>query len=208
MLSNISNRFDRILLASILVSVGIMFISTSVYSEPPPWAPAHGYRDKHKIKHEHKNQLRQGHEYYDQQHGDDIGIFSGRCNYEKVGTIVGAATGAVIGSKVVDKDDQVIGVIAGTVAGLIIGKTIGRAIDEHDRHCAGQALEFAGSGQTVTWHNPNTNIDYKITPVKTYQSDGLDCRFFTTQAKLANGQSSAHESDACLHNDGVWRTVL
>ena len=196
-----SNRIQRIFMISILVGLGITFISTSVYSKPPPWAPAHGYRNKHKHKYD------RGHDYYDHLHADIIGIFNGRCNYEKVGTIVGTAAGAVIGSKVVDKDDQVVGVIAGTLAGLIIGKVIGRAIDERDRHCAGQALEFAKNGQTVAWHNTNTNINYQITPIKTYRNGDLDCRLFSTNAKLANGKVSSYKSDACLHDDGVWRTL-
>lgn len=199
------------MLASILVAVAIMFISTSVYSEPPPWAPAHGYHNKHNNNHKHnykhKNTRHRGHEYYDDRHADDIGIFGGRCDYEKIGTMVGAAAGAVIGSKVVDKDDQVIGAIAGTVVGLIIGKTIGRVIDKRDRYCAGQALEFAENGQSVAWRNPNTNIDYQVTPTNTYQSNRLDCRLFTTKAKLGNGRTSTYESDACLQEDGVWRTL-
>ncbi len=202
---NAANRFKRIVLVSILASLVVIFISTSVYSQPPPWAPAHGYRNKHKHKYKHKHG--RGHEYYDHQQADEIGIFKGRCNYEKIGTIVGAAAGAVIGSKVVDKKDQAIGAVAGTLIGLIIGKTIGRVIDKRDRHCAGQALEFAENGQSVAWHNPNTNINYQVTPINFYQSGGLDCRLFTTQAKLGNGRISSYESDACLHDDGVWRTL-
>lgn len=198
-----SSRLSRIVLLSILVGLVISFMSTSVYSKPPPWAPAHGYRNKHKHKHKHSR----GHEHYDRRQADVIGILKGRCNYEKVGTIVGAAAGAVIGSKVVDKDEQVVGVIAGTVIGLIIGKTIGREMDQRDRHCAGQALEFAETGQTIGWQNPNTNIDYELTPINSYQSGGLDCRLFSTKATLAYGHVSTYKSDACLHEDGIWRTL-
>ena len=182
-----------------------MFISTSVYCEPPPWAPAHGYRDKHKNK--HKNKHGRGHGYYDHEYADIIGIFDGKCNYEKIGAVVGGAAGAVIGSKVVDKEDRVVGAIAGTIIGVIIGKTIGRAIDERDRHCTAQGLEHAHRGQSIRWHNPNSNIDYEVTPLNSYQSGGLDCRLFTTKAKSANGKVTAYESDACLHDDGVWRTL-
>ena len=61
------------------------------------------------------------------------------------------------------------------------------------------------NGQSIHWHNPNSNIDYEVTPVSSYQSNGLDCRLFTTKATLANGKVSSYESDACSHNDGVWR---
>ena len=197
------NRSHKIFIANVLLVLGITFICTSVYSKPPPWAPAHGYRNKYKNKHEYRH----GHDYYDHDYADIIGIFDGKCNYEKIGTIVGGATGAVIGSKVVDKDDRVVGAIAGTIIGVIIGKTVGRAIDERDRHCTAQGLEYARHGQSISWHNPKTNIDYKVTPVSSYQSGGLDCRLFTTNAKLSNGKTTSYESDACLHEDGVWRTL-
>ena len=185
----------------VLFTFTVIFISTSVYSKPPSWAPAHGYRDKHKTKH-HK-----GHDHYDHLYADVIGIFDGKCNYEKIGTVVGGATGAVIGSKAVDKEDKVVGVIAGTIIGAIIGKVIGRTIDERDRHCTAQALEYAKQGQSVNWYNPNTKIDYVVTPIDSYQSGGRDCRLFSTKATLSSGQTSSYKSDACLHDDGVWRTL-
>ena len=195
-------RHNKVVVRLITIILAL-FITTSVYSEPPSWAPAHGYRNKHKNKHQDKH----GHDYYDEDYADDIGIFDGRCNYEKIGTIVGGAAGAVIGSKVVDKDDRVVGAIAGTIIGVIIGKTIGRVIDERDRHCTAQGLEYAKHGQPINWHNPNTNIDYTVTPLSSYQSGGLDCRLFTTKAKSSSGKVTSYESDACLHDDGVWRTL-
>ena len=187
---------NKTLFVTVLFAFTITFISTSVYSKPPPWAPAHGYRNKQHGGHHHYNHL----------YADIIGIFDGKCNYEKIGTVVGGATGAVIGSKAVDKKDKVVGVIAGTVIGAIIGKVIGRAIDERDRQCTAQALEYAEEGQTIEWHNSNTKIDYAVTPINSYQSGGRDCKLFLTKATLSNGQVSSYESDACLHVDGVWRT--
>lgn len=198
-----SNRSYKISIQSVLLAIGIMFISTSVYSEPPSWAPAHGYRNKHKSKHQDTH----GHDYYDEDYADDIGIFDGRCNYEKIGTIIGGAAGAVIGSKVVDKEDRVVGAIAGTIIGVIIGKTIGRVIDKRDRHCTAQGLTYANNGQSINWYNPNTNVEYEVTPVSSYRNGGLDCRLFTTKASLSDGKVSSYESDACLHDDGVWRTL-
>ena len=71
-----SNRTHKIFITSVLLVLGIIFISTSVYSKPPPWAPAHGYRNK--------NKHYSGHDYYDEDYADDIGIFDVRCNYEKL----------------------------------------------------------------------------------------------------------------------------
>ena len=196
-------RLSKILLINLIYFVLTAFVSTTVYSKPPPWAPAHGYRNKHnnkQVKHD-------GHHYYDENYADLLGIFDGKCKYEKIGTVVGAATGAVIGAKVTDEDDQLVGVLAGTVVGIVVGKTIGKAIDEQDRHCASQALEYVSDGQNISWRNPNTYTAYQITPVKTYQQDGFDCRQFVTKTASSNGYVSKFENDACLHDDGVWRTL-
>lgn len=203
MANRLTFRLSKLLLLFSIFFVLTVFISTTVYSKPPPWAPAHGYRHKHKNKHAKHN----GHYHYEESYADLLGIFDGKCKYEKIGTVVGAATGAVIGAKVTDKNDRVVGVLAGTVVGILVGKTIGKAIDEQDRHCASQALEFVGDGQNVLWRNPNTYTTYQITPVKTYQQNGLDCRQFVTKAASSNGHVSKFENDACLHEDGAWRTL-
>lgn len=184
-------------------------ISTSVYSEPPSWAPAHGYRNKHKNKHKHKSHdyyHRKGYDYYDDHVADIIGIFDGVCKYEKIGSIVGAATGAVIGAKVTDKEDRVAGVVIGTIAGVIVGKTIGKVIDEQDRNCAGHALAYLDDGQSVTWRNPNTNAKHQVTSLSSYVQNGFDCKQFVTTTIFANGSKSSYENDACLDDDGVWKS--
>jgi surface antigen len=183
-----------------LLLVLFVFISLPVYSEPPPWAPAHGYRHKHQNQHYHK-----GYEYFDRRVADIIGIFDGVCKYEKIGTIVGGAAGAVIGAEVTSKDDKVAGVIIGTIAGVLVGKTIGKVIDERDRECAGHALAFVENGEAVEWVNPNTLAKYKVTPISSYQQDGYDCRRFVTNTVLSNGRRTTYENNACLYEDGIWR---
>ena len=182
----------------------LCLITTSVYSEPPSWAPAHGYRNKHKNNHKHHD--RRGYDYYHDDVAEDIGIFDGVCKYEKIGSIVGAAAGAVIGSKVVDKEDRVAGVLIGTIAGVIVGKTIGKVIDERDRNCAGHALAYLDDGESVRWRNPNTNAQHQITTLSSYAQDGFECKQFITNTIFSNGQKSSYENDACLDDDGVWRS--
>jgi surface antigen len=188
---------------SALVFTLITFISTTVCSEPPSWAPAHGYRNKHKNKsHHHKR----GYDYYHDEVAEDIGIFDGICKYEKIGSIVGAAAGGVIGAKVTDKEDRVAGVLIGTIAGVIVGKTIGKVIDDRDRNCAGHALAYLNDGESVSWLNPNTNAEHQITSLSSYAQNGFDCKQFVTTTTFANGRKSSYENDACLGNDGVWRS--
>ncbi len=49
---NISNS-KRIAAAVLIVACGAVW-SAPASAEPPPWAPAHGYRVKHKGKHKGK----------------------------------------------------------------------------------------------------------------------------------------------------------
>ena len=191
------------ILLSALFFLLICFVSTSVYSEPPPWAPAHGYRNKHKSHHNHQYR---GYDYYHDDVAKDIGIFDGICKYEKIGTIVGGAAGAVIGAKVTDKEDRVAGVVIGTIAGVILGKTIGKVIDERDRNCAGHALAYLDEGESLYWRNPNTNAEHQITTLSSYAQNGYDCKQFVTTTTFSNGHKTSYENDACLDYDGVWRS--
>jgi len=180
------------------------FISTSVYSEPPPWAPAHGYRNKHKSKSKHHHH--RGHDYYHDDVAEDIGIFDGVCKYEKIATIIGGAAGAVIGSKAVDKEDRVAGILIGTIAGVIVGRTIGKVIDERDKNCAGHALAYLDDGESLRWENPNTHARHKITTLSSYVQNGYECKQFITKTIFSNGHKTSYENDACLDDDGVWRS--
>ena len=55
--------------------------------------------------------------------------------------------------------------------GALIGGAIGDTMDGVDRGCMGQVLEHAPPQQTVSWHNPDENADYAITPTDTYQTE-------------------------------------
>ena len=194
---------SKVFLFTLFLSL-LTFISTSVYSEPPSWAPAHGYRNKHKSKSHHHN--RKGYDYYHDEVAEDIGIFDCVCKYEKIGTIVGGAAGAVIGAKIADKEDRVAGVLIGTIAGVIVGKTIGKVIDERDRNCAGHALAYLEDGETVSWRNPNTNVEHQVTSLSSYVQNGFYCKQFVTMSTFLNGRKTSYENDACLDDDGVWRS--
>ena len=177
-----------------ILATTIFFVST-VWSKPPPWAPAHGYRNKHKQ-----------HEYHDD-YANDLGIFEGRCIYEKVGTVLGGVVGGVLGSKVGDGDGKKIAIVAGTILGAIIGKKVGAHFDEKDRFCTGQALEHAKNGQAVAWDNPETNVTYVVTPVSSYQQDDNLCRQFTIETTTSKGITNKKNNDACRNDDKVWNTL-
>lgn len=78
-----------------LIGFGLAVIlfpqAPAVYADPPPWAPAHGWRKKH-------DPYYVG--YAGHQWPNDYGISSGRCNREAVGTALGGIVGGAIGSTV------------------------------------------------------------------------------------------------------------
>lgn len=180
-------------------------------SDPPPWAPAHGYRDKHKGKHRHDYdghyEHRDTHHYYDRDH--DYGVRSGHCDRTTVGKalggVAGGALGGVIGSRVGNGDTAptVIGAVAGTVIGAIIGDHIARRMDESDLFCTGRALDFAPDRRSVHWLNPDNQVDYIVTPLRTFDDNGARCREFSTRMAYAKQRVSVNNI-ACRQPDGNW----
>lgn len=165
---------------------------TGALAAPPPWAPAHGYRHKNK-------------------HGDhayhaaaDFGILQGHCNREAVGAFLGGAVGGVVGSQIGEGSGRVLATVAGTVLGYILGSAIGRSMDEADRFCTGQVLEYAEDHHTVRWSNPVAHMDYWVTPIKRYRIGGQTCRDFITRYKVDKNIAEVTKT-ACRLPDGSWR---
>ncbi|MEM7299065.1 MAG: RT0821/Lpp0805 family surface protein, partial [Bacteroidota bacterium] len=55
------------------------------------------------------------------------------------------------------------------------------------------------------WKNPETGVDYTVTPTRTYESDyGRPCREFSTEAVI-DGRREVVYGTACREPDGSWR---
>src|SRR5262245_40792071 len=108
--------------ASLLLSAAV---PSTVLADPPPWPPAHGWREKHKHKTHDDGSVYvvQPYPYYvrPQPYAVPFGINIGRCNRDAVGAAIGGVAGGAIGAGVTDKDDRVVGIIAGTVMGAVVG---------------------------------------------------------------------------------------
>jgi len=164
----------------------------SAYADPPPWAPAHGYRNKHKDKRK-----------YQASAGAPMYIEGGRCNREAVGKVIGGVVGGVLGAQIGKGDGKTLATIAGAVAGWFVGGQIGKSMDDADRYCTGQVLEHAEDGHPIKWKNPNTNTDYTVTPTRTYQNNGQYCREYTSEADVG-GKKEQIYGTACRQADGSW----
>ena len=112
--------------------------AVSVAADPPPHAPAHGWRNK-----QNKHYVgRSGVEWV-----NDYEISSGRCNRDAIGAVVGGVVGGVIAHRV-GEENPTVATIIGVAAGALIGHRIGRELDERDRDCFGHALEI-GAARTA-----------------------------------------------------------
>ena len=188
--------------------------------DPPQWAPAHGRRHHHDDDDEHHHR---DHDYYREvrqsphpapyhERYGDYGIRSGRCNNHTVaqvlGGVAGGTLGGVLGSQVGQGSNAgaIVGAVAGTVLGAIIGDRIGRGMDPNDRFCTGRALDFADDGRSVNWLNPQSQVNYLVTPLRSYQTQGTLCREFTTRMGHRDLSDTLRQT-ACRRPSGDWEIL-
>jgi surface antigen len=168
---------------------------------PPPWAPAHGRH--HQPKHHHDSHI------LPWLGGAVVAgyLIGNRCNREALGTVIGGTIGGLAGSQIGRGDGRTAATIAGALLGALVGKSIGRSMDQVDRYCTGQTLEYAQDQQTIQWQNPDTHASYNVTPINTYQAgDGRYCREYVTQSRIG-GQLQETYGTACRQPDGSWQIV-
>jgi surface antigen len=166
---------------------------------PPPWAPAHGYRRKHSGHHPYYPRPQPA---YPQ--AVDLGITSGTCNRRAVGAVLGGVVGGVAGAQIGRGDGKTAATIAGTLLGVLVGSHIGRSMDQADRYCTAQVLEQASDRQSIVWHNPEAQAQYRVTPLSTYTQQGQYCREYLTEAQVGNVPSQVY-GRACRMPDGAWQ---
>ncbi len=188
----------RKLTAPLFALLALSLLPIPSPADPPPWAPAHGWRKKHDPNYVG---------YTGKKWEKDYGVIQGRCNTAAVGAVVGGALGGAVGSQVGRGDDRAIAIIAGTAIGAIIGAKIGQDIDATDRGCMGHALELAGENKTVVWTNSATGATYHLTPTRNYTDRGNPCREFTTVTQVGKKKNARQETVsgvACRRGDGEW----
>ncbi len=187
------------------------------FADPPPWAPAWGWRAHHEHEHE-----RERHQHGRKHHEPKVVVVeqpryivvpqrgAGSCHRdlvskELVGTVLGGAVGAAGGSQIGKGNGQIASLIAGTIIGGLIGGSVGRSMDRVDMQCVGQALEYAQTGQPIAWRNPDRNVAYTVTPMRTYEvRDGRYCREYRESAVIG-GRAQQVYGTACRQPDGSWQ---
>ena len=174
-----------------------VMLPVNVYGDPPPWAPAHGWRKKNDP-------------YYTGYSGKrwrkDYGVVEGSCNREAVGAAVGGIAGGAVGSQFGKGSGRQVAIVVGAIVGATIGAQIGHDLDNADRACMGHALELAGDNRRVKWSNPDTGTTYLLTPVRGFAITGHPCREFDLRTSHG-GHSETGKGQACQIGDGTWQLV-
>jgi surface antigen len=213
--------------------IGFLFALSSLphaaaLADPPPWAPAHGWRDKHDRD---DDEWREHHRRH--RHGDDDNDYSAAappaavvvpppapaevampygldqrvCNRDLIGAALGGATGGLIGSNIGKGKGRTIATVGGVLVGLFVGGKIGRNMDQLDQACAGQVLERVPDRQTVVWQGQTANDGYWVTPTRSYEAgNGRYCREYTSDAVI-DGRKQRTYGTACRQDDGSWQIV-
>lgn len=191
-------------------------------AEPPPWAPAHGWRGKHEHGHRHRDR-RDVHVYHHYDRGPapayyrepvivsrgasyacDRSLLTG--NKTLMSQILGGAGGAVVGAQFGKGTGKLAATAGGALLGFLVGTEIGQSLDAADAACAHESLEYAQTGQPVVWRNPDAGTQYTMVPTRTYENSGTYCREYTTRVQVG-GRTQQGYGTACRQPDGSWRMV-
>lgn len=186
---------NKVIISSILFSL-CATIGTS-YADPPAHAPAHGWRKKH-------DPYYRGYSGYQWQR--DYGVMSGECQWQTIGTVTGGVIGGAVGASVGEGSNKPIAIILGSVIGAVIGNQIGKAIDNNDRGCIGHALELGRIGQRVHWVNPDSRIEYNLTPTSDFMQGNQKCKSYRLEW-IEQGKRQQANNRACLAEQGQWQTI-
>ncbi|MGQ0384559.1 MAG: glycine zipper 2TM domain-containing protein [Gammaproteobacteria bacterium] len=190
-------RLHRILATAVLALGAAAIAAPAALADPPPHAPAHGWRKKNDP-------------YYVGYTGyrwhDDYGIRDGRCDRERVGTVLGAVVGGAIGASVADRDDRLIAILAGATIGAVIGREIGDDMDRSDHACFGHSLELLEDGRHARWDGARGGLFWILTPDLRFERDGRVCRHFSLVREY-QGKAYRKRGGACRFGDGHWRMI-
>lgn len=118
------------------------------------------------------------------------------------GTLTGAAAGAMIGQAIGGDTEST---LLGATIGSLLGYAIGQEMDRRDRERLNNSYERGVSGQTVVWTNPDTGVEYEITPkpATSYDNGNRVCRPADVIITL-DGKSERTTTTACRNRYGQW----
>lgn len=178
----------------VVALLSLSFVPVPSPAEPPPWAPAHGWRKKNDPNYVG---------YTGKRWEKDYGVIGGHCNTAEVGAVLGGVVGGAVGSRASSDRDRPVAIFVGAVLGAVIGAKVGQSIDDADRACMGHALELAGRSKTVVWTNQATGLTYRLTPTRDFGDARQPCREFRTAVSSGKKRETV-TGTACRRGHGDW----
>lgn len=138
---------------------------------------------------------------------DTYGIDQGRCDRPQSayhsGPNMGNAIGSAIGTMVGD-GNPMMGAIAGAMVNQMLGNQIGQSMDDGDRFCFSQSLEYGYDQRPIDWNNGANQ--YRIVPLRSFQNPaGNWCREFSYQLTQSGRLLDGSTRTACRMSDGNWQ---
>jgi surface antigen len=135
----------------------------------------------------------------------------GGMNKQGGGTLIGGVAGGLLGSQFGKGEGKLLATGIGALAGALVGGEVGRSLDSYDKQMleksSHQALEFAPSGTSVQWNNPDSGHSGSVTPVRTFRSEaGKQCREYVQEVMIGGEKQKAY-GKACRQQDGHWQIV-
>lgn len=122
------------------------------------------------------------------------------------GGIAGAGLGALLGNALDCKGCALIGGVLGGLAGGAIGGNVGASMDRQDQARMNRAIHTSPTGQTTTWQNPDTNMQYSVQPTRTYQGPNAQpCREVVIGESKIGGEVKEVYGTACYDGAGGWK---
>lgn len=202
----------RSIAAVLTALIGLAFLAPPVAADPPPWAPAHGYRDKkgHGAKKHKRKKWRQ--QESSVTYTLPPGLRNGRCRPDLfdprvVGGVIGAAAGGYAGSKFGKGDGKLAATAIGTLVGAVIGHAVGDQLAQAENTCFSQTFEHVPDRETITWTDTRRGARYEVTPQKTTKTaSGEYCREYTAKATVG-GKPVDSYGTACRQPDGSWKLI-
>ncbi len=119
------------------------------------------------------------------------------------GAGAGAIGGALLGQAIGHNTEAT---LIGAAVGGALGYMIGNEMDKYDREQLNHAYERVPSGQSTSWHNPDTGNTYEVRPQPAYSDPALHrtCRQAEIIAVI-DGKTERTYSTACRDEYGQWQ---
>lgn len=199
---------------AVTLALGLALAAPPAVADPPPWAPAYGYRAKHGHGGHKKHKRYRERERTRTQavYTLPAGLQGGACNPRlfdsgTVGALIGAAAGGYTGSRFGKGNGKLATTAIGTLVGAVVGHSVGERLSSPEDTCFGQTFEHVPDRQTITWRDSQRDARYQVSPTKTFKTaEGRYCREYTATATVGGKPVTTHGT-ACRQPDGRWQLV-